>query len=452
MPISQRLELARELTSHSEDADDPNLPLMVWYGLIPTAESDPDGLALFASTCRWPTTRRLVARRLALEIDTHGASVGKMLTAAINSSSPALLSDILTGLSEGLRGRRKVSKPPAWDLVVAHVGSTSEAPTQALVRDLGALFGDGRALDEVRTIALDDRADLAARRAALDSLIEARPADLRQVCQKLVGVRFLNTTAVRGLSLFEDPAIATSLVASYRTFHPSERSAVVQVLASRKSFVPALLDALAAGKIPRQDLSAFQARQIRELGAEELTHRLAEVWGESRDSTVSKAEEIAAWKKRLTPDILAQADPSHGRQLFRQACASCHKLYGEGGTAGPDLTGAGRDNLDYLLENLVDPSATVSADFRMTTLALDDGRILNGIVRARTANSLSLQTPEEVLTLDRASIEAERASDQSLMPEGLLAPLGEKAAQDLIAYLLSRVQVPLPSSTPTEKP
>ena len=54
------------------------------------------------------------------------------------------------------------------------------------VRDLDVVFGDGRALDEVRRLALDDAAALAARRAALRALIEARPEDLRAVCERLL--------------------------------------------------------------------------------------------------------------------------------------------------------------------------------------------------------------------------------------------------------------------------
>ena len=100
--------------------------------------------------------------------------------------------------------------------------------------------------------------------------------------------------------------------------------------------------------------------------------------------------------------MLARADRSRGRAVFDRVCASCHKLYGYGGEIGPDLTGAGRDNLEYLLENLIDPSAWVIADFRMVVVAMNDGRALNGLVRARTDRTLTLQTQTEVLVLDQA--------------------------------------------------
>ena len=55
-------------------------------------------------------------------------------------------------------------------------------------------------------------------------------------------------------------------------------------------------------------------------------------------------------------------------------------LYGKGGKLGPDLTGSGRTNLDYLLENIVDPNSAVSADYRMNILHLKDGRVLSGMI------------------------------------------------------------------------
>ncbi len=87
-------------------------------------------------------------------------------------------------------------------------------------------------------------------------------------------------------------------------------------------------------------------------------------------------------------------DRSHGRAIFDRACASCHKLYGSGGEIGPDLTGSGRDNVDYLLENIVDPSAVVTADFRMVVVAMHDGRVFNGLVKRQTDRTLDTPDPD----------------------------------------------------------
>src|SRR5690606_5443819 len=93
-----------------------------------------------------------------------------------------------------------------------------------------------------------------------------------------------------------------------------------------------------------------------------LNERLTAVWGKLQDSTAAKQPQIAELRARLTPSVLANADKSAGRVVFNQVCASCHRMYGQGGDLGPDLTGSGRTHLDYLLENIVDPAAMVSAD------------------------------------------------------------------------------------------
>jgi putative heme-binding domain-containing protein len=173
-----------------------------------------------------------------------------------------------------------------------------------------------------------------------------------------------------------------------------------------------------------------------------LTKRLGEVWGELRDSPDDKQKLIAQWKAKLTPATLAAADKSQGRVVFNTACAACHTLYGHGGQIGPDLTGSGRDNLDYLLDNIVDPSAVVSADFHMSVVDLKDGRTLTGMVAAKTERTITLKTVNETVTVERAEIEKVQESKLSMMPEGLLEALNEKQARDLIAYLMNRSQVP----------
>jgi putative heme-binding domain-containing protein len=141
---------------------------------------------------------------------------------------------------------------------------------------------------------------------------------------------------------------------------------------------------------------------------------------------------------------------SQGRALFQKNCASCHVLYGEGVKIGPDLTGSNRKNLDYLLENIVDPSASVGADFRTLIALLDDGRVINGVITATSERTLTLQTAQEPVTLDRNSIGSMQQSNTSLMPDGLLQNLSSEQIRDLVGYLMSSSQVPLPSNSGLE--
>lgn len=227
-----------------------------------------------------------------------------------------------------------------------------------------------------------------------------------------------------------------TLLAADPRFHASERAQLLTTLVSRPTFARPLLAAIGAGKIPRTDLSAFHARQIRGFNDAALNEQL---------TAADKRQLMAKLQPQLTPELLAKADKSSGRALFATICGACHRLYGEGGEVGPDLTGTGRANLDYLLENLADPNAQVSADFRVTVLTLQDGRVLNGFVIAKTARTLTLRTMTEQLTIERAEITASQELPQSLMPEGLLQALSETQVRDLIAYLMHPSQVPLPA-------
>ncbi|HXT61367.1 MAG TPA: PVC-type heme-binding CxxCH protein [Pirellulales bacterium] len=442
LPPADRPKLAAALLSRAEDAGDHNLPPLIWYGLIPLAEREPQTLVPLALEARLPLVRMWIARRCA-ELATKQPSVLASLLKQAVSKPPAVRREIALGAVVGVAGQRKAPAPDAWPAFLASF-EAPPADVQESLRTLGVVFGDGRALGEVRRLALDDKADLDQRRAALKTLIDAKPADLREVCEKLLKVRFLNTTALEGLARFDDPQIGRGLARSYKNFHPSERAAVVETLVSRPGFAAELLAQMAAGAIARGDLSAAQARQIRGFDDPKLSARLAEVWGELRDSPQDKQELIDKLKRELSPKRLAAADKRRGRTLFAKSCASCHRLFGAGGEVGPELTGANRKNLDYLLSNMVDPSAVVSKDFLMATLALADGRVVNGIVVAETEAAVTVQTAQAKQVIPRAEIEARAPSKLSLMPDGLLQPLSAAEIADLFAYLTSDTQADLP--------
>lgn len=444
LPVAHRAAVAEALVAHTEDATDHNLPMLIWYGLIPVAESDPAALVNVAAACQLPLTRQYIAHRLAEDAEKNPQALNNLLSVSQIGTSAPFATDILVGVGQGLAGWRKAPKPAAWDALAAKYAGTTDEKLRTSIRELSVVFGDGRALDEVKQVALDNNAELGQRKAALQTLIDSHPPDLREICEKLLGVRFLNPLAARGLSSFDDPAIGAKLVAAYKNFHLTERPLLIATLVSRPAFARPLLEAVGAGKIPRGDLTPFHARQILSFKDEALDKKLAEVWGELRESAGDKRELMAKIKQQLTPAVLAQADKSAGRAVFATTCAVCHRLYGEGGDVGPDLTGAGRANIDYLLENIIDPSAAVSADFRMTVVNMKDGRVLNGFITTKTDKTITLKTMTEKLTLERGEISGLTEMPQSLMPEGLLQAFSPEQVRDLFAYLMNPGQVPLP--------
>ncbi len=440
LPVAMRCSLATELVTHSEDAHDHNLPMMIWYGLIPVADNRADDLVDVATRCRLPDTLGCISRCLAEEIQRQPEAVNRLLEHVSQSSDVDFQKQVLDGIQTGLQGWVKAPQPNAWPAVA----KLQNAKLNQSIRQLSVVFGDGRAMDELKAIALGKtESDHPLRLDALRTLIQSDADGLREVCEQLLGDNRMNVTAAGGLAKFDDPAIGDALVKRYRSFRAPFRPQVISILSSRKSFALALLAAMEKGKIPRDDLSAFQVRQIHSFGDTALSDQVSRVWGEVHETSVEKQQTITALKSSLTAATLDQADRRNGRQIFAKACQTCHRLYGEGGKVGPDLTGSNRDNLDYLLGNIVDPSGVVDKNYRMSILILNDGRVISGMITDETDRTITIQTATESLTLPKKSIENRKITDQSPMPDGLLDNLTANQIRDLISYLAHPSQVPL---------
>jgi putative heme-binding domain-containing protein len=324
---------------------------------------------------------------------------------------------------------------------------STSADTQ--VRDnavvMALVFGDPQALADLRKLAQDVAAPPADRAAALEALIEKRVPDLAPVLHALLADRATRRTALRGLGAFAHPDTPKRVLAVYATLTADEKGDAVAALASRKEYALALLDAVEGKTVPRGDVSAYAARQIFALGDAKVSDRLRQVWGEVRDTNPKKQEQLAKYRAMLTPAGLKNASPRTGRALYAKTCQQCHKLFGEGGTIGPDLTGSNRSDLDYLLANLIDPSAEVGRDFRMSVVRTTDDRVVTGIVVERLPTRVVVQTATDRLVLSPDDIESVKDSPLSIMPEGQLDVLTRDQVRDLFAYIGGKVQVPLPA-------
>ncbi|MSR26654.1 MAG: c-type cytochrome [Planctomycetaceae bacterium] len=427
-------------------ADHHDLGAMLWVGLLPAFVADPDGVigvwraagVPAAAESRWPALRRSIARRVT---GGDAAAARPLLLAAAAAEGPAGFDDCLAGLVAGWRGRRGVEAPDGWEgFRQALAAAADDEDRLDDAARLDALFGTPRGGAHLESIARDSTLFAARRAAALDALIDVRAAAAAATARDLLAEPDLAATAIRGLLAAGTPEDAGRLLECAHDCAAPVRDAAVSALASRAPWATRLIDAIEQGILPRTLLTPLVARQLAGLGDKSLGTRLGPlVAGRpvSPDAPQHDAPaDIDAWRQRLGPDRLATADPAAGREVWGRQCAACHRMHGEGGALGPDLTGSGRRDLDYLLANIVTPSATVSPDYRMKQVVLADGRVLSGIIPRRTAETLLLRTPtgEETVALD--DVETVIDGGVSLMPEGILDRLDETEARDLIRFLM----------------
>jgi len=149
-------------------------------------------------------------------------------------------------------------------------------------------------------------------------------------------------------------------------------------------------------------------------------------------------EEVMADMKALPHDRSFEV----GKQLFKvTSCVGCHKLDNEGQVFGPDLAKLDpkKHTLEHLVRSLVEPSKDIDDKYRSVTLALDSGKILTGMVVEETADTMSLVIDPlakgKPTVVSKDSIDAQKKSDVSLMPKGLLNKLNREEIIDLLAFI-----------------
>ena len=360
--------------------------------------------------------------------------------------SPEAQASILRGMNASLKGKRDIAVPAAWPALYEKLKTSPNTEVRQQAQALAATFGGGTALEEMRKTLADPAANLDARKAALDSLLAARDAPTLPLLldfAKPPGP--LRALAVRGLAGFDDARIPAHLLALYPTLDAAEKHDALGTLLARTASARALLAAVEAKTLPRADITAPLARQLQSLHDAEIDAWMAKNWGTVRTSSEEKQKQIAKLKEFLTADSILRANAGHGRALFSQTCALCHTLFGEGAKIGPELPGAFED-IDYLLQNIVDPNAIIGKDYQQTFVETKDGQMLSGIIAADDATAVTLKTLAGPATVQRADIKALEISPNSLMPEGLLGALDEDSVRDLFLYLRQRQQVPLPAA------
>jgi putative membrane-bound dehydrogenase-like protein len=445
LPLADRWPIAQALALHAEDDQDAYLPLMLWYGVEPLPPADPERAVNLLRKTSIGLLREHIARRLATLPEANGKpslAVDSLVKAMHERDDPALHRDILRGITEALRGRRQAAMPGEWKQSFAQLVESPYAEVREKAIALAVLFGDEQALTSLRKLAVDVNASAASRLNALQTLIQKQQPETAALLQGLLTDPVLRGPALRGLASFADDQTPTLILKHFAALSEGEKGDAVATLASRPAWALALLEAIERKQVAKTDLSAFTVRQMVGLNNKAVADKLNQVWGPVRPASADKAAQMAKYKALLTPDVLKKADRSQGRLVYQKVCGQCHRLFDDGGAIGPELTGSQRANLDYLLENILDPSAIVPAEYQMSIIATKSGRVLNGIIKKEDDRTVTVQTQNEAVILPKDEIEDRQKSPISLMPEGLLDKLTPQEVRDLVAYVAGANQVP----------
>lgn len=357
------------------------------------------------------------------------------------NDDPQFQLDVLKGMSEGLKGRRGLKVPQGWEEVAVKLSRSPNPQIRELAQSLSLTFGSATAMAALRKTLADAHAELAARRNALESLVQARDATLPGILQQLLGDPGMRAAAMRGLAAYDDPKTADAILKVYPSLNQTEKKDALNTLVSRMSYAKALLGAVDKKTVPARDLSADIVRQLRNFKDTEINRQVEKLWGVARDTEADKLKEIAKYKSMIQDE--PAGDPFRGRAVFARVCQQCHVLFGEGGKVGPDITGSNRGDLDYILQNVIDPNAVIPNDYRTSNLETRDERVITGIVAKQDENAITIVTANETVLVARGDVKSLQQGEISMMPEALIQALSGGEIRDLIAYLKSPGQVPM---------
>ncbi len=421
--IADRWGIAENLLRHEKDQRDHNLPKMIWFGIEPLIAKDPDRFLALAKRSRIPLVTQYIARRAV-----DGDDLQRLVAVIADGQNTQ---DLLSGMLSGMEGRTDIRIPANWATVSKQL-QRKGGKVEALSLEVSALFGDSEATQRALATLKDRRAPVDQRKRALQLLAAQQRQELVPELPGLMQEPAMRQEAIRSVAGFEHEPLGRMVIEQYSRLTPEERQQAVQALASRSLYGNMLMAEIKAGRIAKKEVPVNVARQLlRVVGS-----GFIEVWGPI-EQVASDEAAYDKYRKLLNTAALAKADVRHGKAVFQRVCGTCHKLFGQGGVMGPDLTGSNRRDVNYILLNVLEPSAEIQDDYRMVVINTRDGRTYSGNVIGEDQRQLSLRVvgQDEPVLINKSTIQSKEVAPVSMMPPGLFENLDEKEVVDIMAYL-----------------
>lgn len=401
-----------------------------------------------------PKAREIVAR--VAEHHARGGpaeSIGPLLM-ALAGAEPSVAETVLRGLATGWPRQRPAPLDAAAEAAIGRLFAHGTPELQGQLFTLATRLGSRRIADEAETLAArffarlrDETQSNAERLAAAEAWIRLRSSDPR-AADTLLALLTPRTDPelaagwIAALAASEAAETGPALLARLGTATPAVKAALLRVVLSRAAWTAALLAAIERGEASWSDLPLDQQQALAAHPDGDLARKARQLAARGGGLPDPNRQRVI---DELSAAVLAPGDAAAGKLLYKQHCAKCHVHGLEGTRVGPDLTGMAVHPKHELLVHVLDPSRSVEGNFRLYVVALDDGRVLNGLLASESRTAVELIDAEgKRHPLDRGEIEELVAVPKSLMPEGFERQVTAAQLRDLLEFLTTRGQyVPL---------
>ncbi len=323
------------------------------------------------------------------------------------------------------------TKPAADALRPVLVSLLRDAPKDVKLAGTRAAVALGVQEADLFALVADTRQSFEVRVEALKSLAERKDSRLAEAIQLALADES-EALRIEAMKLQGTGGDASSFAKILESGSIAEKQSVLAALASAKG----------------EAADALVAKQVDALLAETLPKGLALDVLEAAATRPGLKPKLAAFRSRWPKDdvlgayrpVLDGGNAENGRKLFIEnqqiACFRCHKVKGEGGDVGPELTGlSAKKGREYILESIVYPNKQIAADYENLMVTLKNGTIYAGQVKQATEKELLLNSPEDGLVKVATADIKERQRGLSAMPEELVTYLSKRELRDLVEFL-----------------
>jgi putative membrane-bound dehydrogenase-like protein len=450
LPAADGLPIVRAIAIRDLDEKDQHIPLLLWWAVERHAiDSRQTVLATFTSADVWksPLAREAILGRLTRRYAAEGTSEGLAACAKLLASAPSGSEKhaLLASVDQGLTERTTKAAIDATALLEPLAGQlkslwSDDTTDVALIRVLARL-GQKEGVARAWSLAIDPKQPANVRAAMTETMAEfGEPEPTLKVLLDTLRTKAepepVRTAALTALARYENDQIPAAVLETYGSLPAAMHPRAIDLLLGRPRWASQLLDAVDAGKVKPTDVTIEQLQRVSEYHDRVLDARVEKRWGKITGGT---PEEKLAVVRRFNNDLrAASGNPAAGKEIFKNTCAVCHKLFDDGASVGPDLTHANRSDRSYLLVSIVDPSSVVRAEYLNYLVKTTDGRVLSGLLVEQTPAAVTLLAAKgERTTIPRDKVKLLKESPVSLMPEGLLSAMKPQQLRDLFSYLQS---------------